>query len=193
MFKLLKALPIALLFIFSPLSQAQTGYISDNVFIYIHSGPSENFRIIGSVPAGTEIEIIEQSKDQKFTKIIDNKKRTGWVQSQFTSTQQSLKIKYEQLKQQLASEQSKNQALNSNSASFTQQRNQLNSRIDQLSQELQEANQAKEQALAQLVGEDEDIKIKWLVNGGLLAGISMLIGIIITYLPSKKKKKGNWA
>ena len=36
-------------------AQAQTRYISDNLFTYMHSGPSNQYKIIGSVDAGDRV------------------------------------------------------------------------------------------------------------------------------------------
>jgi len=174
-------------------TQAATGYISDNVYVYFHTGPSAKYRIVGSVISGSKVEIVEHSEDGKYTKIVDDKGRTGWIQSEFASTQSSLKQRFEALTLQVAALSENNLELEQRSEQSSQSTGQLQQRISTLSAELASAKREKIRVEAKLVGEEADIKMKWLINGGILVIISILLGIFITFIPSKKKSKGNWS
>ena len=172
---------------------AAPGYISDDVYVYLHSGPGTNYRILGSIIAGTPIEILKASDDGQFNQIKDDKERIGWVKAALTSTSPSVRVNYSKLQQQLAQLQQK-------TMSASDELTQANNKINKLEQSLKAANgkllQAQDSeriALAQLKGEDEQIKMQWAMNGGMLVGISILLGVALTYLPKKKKKSGNWS
>jgi len=179
--------------IFSSISAAETGFISDEVYTYLHTGPSAKFRILGSIKAGTSINIIERSEDGTYTKISDNKGREGWIMSEFASTKQSLKQKYAALEEKLNTQLESNQDLSQETMTIKQQTNQLQQEISQLTTSLATAKSDLINAQSQLKGEDEDVKIKWLTRGGLLVLVSFLVGIIVTSLVSKKKTKSNWS
>lgn len=198
-----KLILVAFCTIFSLNSNAQTGFISDNIYTYIHKGPSEKFKILGSINAGDSIEIIERSDNGKYTKIIDTKGREGWVISKFTSLKPSIKKRYADLQENLAQKIESNNVLtaqsDSHSSEITKLKNlhvnqleELNKNITQLKKNLSTANNNYLAIQSQLKTEDEDIKIKWLTNGGLLVLISILFGMIICSLISKKKKKNSW-
>lgn len=193
MLKIALALLLTTLTLSFNTAKAATGYISDNVYVYIHTGPSAKFRILGSVIAGSKIEIIETSADGTYTKITDDKERTGWVQSKFASTQLSLKERYADLEAKYQSLSSENQELTQASSQAGQNNTRLEQRIASLSSELATAKREKTEIEAKLVGEAAEIQMKWLLNGGILVIISILIGILVTFIPSKKKNKGNWA
>jgi SH3 domain protein len=176
----------------SAVSFAETGYISDNVYTYLHTGPSAKFRIKGSIAAGTSINIIEHSEDGTFTKVSDNKGREGWIMSEFASTKQSLKQKYAALEARLNAQMESNQDLSQETTNIKQQTSQLQEQISQLTTELATAKIDTATAQAQLKGEDEDVKIKWLTRGALLVLVSFFIGVIVTSLISKKKSKSSW-
>jgi SH3 domain protein len=176
----------------SAASVAESGYISDDVYTYLHTGPSAKFRIIGSITAGTSINIIERSEDGTYTKISDGK-REGWVMSEFASTKQSLKQQYETLESKLNTQIESNQDLSQETATIKQQTSQLQEKISQLTTELATAKTDVVTAQAQLKGEDQDLQIKWLTRGGLLVLVSFVIGIIVTSLVSKKKSKSTWS
>jgi len=183
----------ALLFIaFSSISTAETGFISDDVCTYLHTGPSAKFRILGSIKAGESITIIERSEDGTFTKITDSKGREGWVMSEFASTKQSLKQKYLALEEKLNAQLASNQDLSQETMTIKQKTGQLQKEINQLTLSLTAAKSDLVNAQSQLKGEDEEVKIKWLTRGGLLVLISFVVGIIVTSLISKKKSKSNW-
>ena len=47
-------------------SFAETRYVSDDVFVYIHSGPSLEYRIIGTLKVGTQVETLKYNQSTKF-------------------------------------------------------------------------------------------------------------------------------
>lgn len=174
-------------------ASATQGYISDNVFVYIHTGPSPKFRILGSVVSGAKIEIVEQSEDGQYTKIIDDKGRTGWIKSEFSSAEIGIKERFVQLQQTVDNLKNKNEQLTVRSSEFNQNNGQLQQRITSLTNELNLAKREKTEMEAKLIGEDAEIQMKWLLNGGILVFVSILFGILLTFVPGKKKNKGNWS
>ncbi len=182
---------------------AQAGFISDNVYTYIHKGPSAKFKILGSINAGDSVEILERSDNGDYTKIVDTKGREGWVMSKFTSLTPSIKKRYTDLQNSLeekvasnnnliAQRNSHSDEINKLKDSHISQIEQLNNSIAQLKIDLSKANNENLIIQTQLKGEDEDIKIKWLTNGGVLVLISLFIGFIMRSLISKKKNKNSW-
>ena len=67
------------------------GFISDDLFIYMHSGAGNNFRILGSINSGTEIKLTGLTENE-YTQIIDNKNRKAWVESKYVSTTPGLRF-----------------------------------------------------------------------------------------------------
>jgi len=178
---------------FNPVAAASNGYISDDVYVYIHTGPSAKFRIMGSVVAGSKIEIIETSADGAYTKITDDKGRIGWIQSEFSSTQLSLKQRFDALQLKFNSLNGTKDQLVNESTQVSKTNIRLEQRIKQLSAELATSKRTKNEMEAKLVGEDAEIQIRWLINGGILVIISIFLGILMTFIPGKKKNKGNWS
>ena len=78
------------------------GYISDELFIYMHSGAGNNYRIIGSINAGTLIKITGEQRNG-YVEIIDDKNRTAWVEEKYVSEKPGLRFVVAELNGQLAS------------------------------------------------------------------------------------------
>ncbi|OIQ46720.1 MAG: hypothetical protein BM565_10305 [Gammaproteobacteria bacterium MedPE] len=178
--------------VFSTFSFAQSAFVSDSVYTYLHTGPSAKFRIIGSINAGSTITIIEQSEDKKYTKVVDDKGREGWIMSEFVSTQESLKHRYDALEAQLTSQQASNNDLSRETNTVKEKVQSLQQQIDSLTGELAQAKSDVSSAQSQLQGEDEEIKIQWFTRGGILVLVSFFIGVVTCSLASKKKKRTSW-
>ena len=60
---------------------AATRYVSDNIEIYLHSGPSLDYRIIGSIKVGTQLATLKYDDDTKFMQVRTPAKKVGWVKT----------------------------------------------------------------------------------------------------------------
>lgn len=49
---------------------AQDRYIADKLFTYMHSGPSNQYRILGSIDAGEKVKLIEVNKESGYIAIL---------------------------------------------------------------------------------------------------------------------------
>ena len=86
---------------------AQTVYISDDVGVYLHRGPSNQFKLIGTVPAGSRVTLVDRNEMAGYVKIVDGEGKSGWLENRFVSTEisrrerlASVERELEQLKEQ---------------------------------------------------------------------------------------------
>lgn len=56
-------------------------YISDELFVYIHSGSSSRYRIIGRVPASEKVTVIKKNENTGWLEIKLSDNKTGWIDS----------------------------------------------------------------------------------------------------------------
>lgn len=172
--------------------QYDTGYISDDLFIYLHAGAGNNYRILGSVSSGSEVQITGQ-QNNGFSQIIDNKQRTGWIESKHLSTEPSLRTIIAELNSKIADQSDVEQQLNAElatskqaSAELTQDNQQLKSSIKTLEQQLAEVR-------SQVDNQDAEAKKQWFFNGAIVLGIGLVLGIILPHLGgSKRRKADSW-
>ena len=74
---------------------AEKRYVSDDLSTYVHSGPGTKYRIVGTLNAGDEVELI--STDNKFAQVRDDKGRTVWLPVDQLSNKQSMKTRIPEL------------------------------------------------------------------------------------------------
>ena len=104
-----------------------SAYISDDLFIYMLAGSGKNYRILGTIIAGDEIQLTGKIENG-YTQIIDSKNRSTWVESQYINDTAGLRFVVAELNGKLAINEETNQlTLN--------QLNSANAELEQLSQQ----------------------------------------------------------
>ncbi|WP_255231135.1 TIGR04211 family SH3 domain-containing protein [Pseudoalteromonas sp. HM-SA03] len=167
------------------------GYISDNLFIYMHTGPSKNYRILGSVDAGTPITILSGANDE-FVQIKDDKAREGWVESKFVTTEPGLKQQLETVNQTLVeTQEALNDAqqqlpmLQQNNTNLLAENASLQDTISGLEKQLQDERLAQQQKV-------QKEQHQLLTYGGIIGISGIIIGVILTLFLSRRKRYDGW-
>jgi len=182
---------------------AATRYVSDEIFIYVHTGPSADYRIIGTLKVGAPVTTLKYDSDAKFMQIKTADEKIGWVKSeqlQGTLPAQSLLPKVQQELQVAQTKldtiaQENEQILQEKTASMSERENLITTmeeekRLLQLAiDDLTEKN--LELDLLQGV-KDERIKMEWMLYGGCVLFFGLVVGLILPFLPRRKKNKNNW-
>ncbi|KZN42622.1 TIGR04211 family SH3 domain-containing protein [Pseudoalteromonas luteoviolacea] len=205
-----KKLALPLLFVFAPLTlhaqdldetnpQEQTaqqntpnGYIVDNLYLFMHSGPGTNYRILGSIEAGSPITITnEQSND--YVRIIDNKERSGWVESKFVTAEPGLKQQLNELSQALDVSQNQLAALQTSMPQLQGDYDSLESQNSELQKTIKDLNaQLELQAKSNQNKVEREQHLLLTYGGGIALG-GVLLGVILTMLLSRRKRYDGWS
>lgn len=173
-------------------SPAQTRFITDDLYTFIHAGPGRNYRILGSITAGSQVSLLNTSEDNSYVEIMDDKQRTGWVDARFVSEQQSLRLSIPSLQQQLEQTQGQIQSYQVTNEELNQQLTELQSKHKTLQQNYQKLQQLQQQTRQKLETTGSEEQQEWLIKGGVLALVSLLLGVILTFLPKRRRRNDNW-
>ncbi len=179
-------------------------YISDDLFTYMHTGPGTEYRIRGSVDAGTKISILSKDVSLGYTEIIDEKGRKGWVETKFITHKPSLKSIVPELEAELTQVKSALSSATSDSKAKTQtliesldlrnvQLNELEQHSNELNQKLIDAQSEIRELRAKLDTQKDDLLMRYFTYGGMVAGGGLLLGLILPHvLPRRKKRNSGW-
>ena len=174
---------------FSDAFEATTShFVSENLFVYLHAGPGTNYRIRGSVNAGTAITILQEDSEAGFTQITDGRNRTGWVKSEFVTDQLPVKLQLETLQSEISLQ-------DDATAQVTQELSLLQARLEQSQNEnasLKQENQTLQAQISnisqQLEQTDNEGKKELFFMGAIVAGSGLIFGIILTVLLKSRKR-----
>ncbi|WP_159654934.1 TIGR04211 family SH3 domain-containing protein [Vibrio atypicus] len=189
----------------APTALAQDRYIADKLFTYMHSGPNNQYRIIGSIDAGDKVRLLSTNKESGYSQIQDARGRKGWVESKFVTSQESMALRLPKLEKELA--ETKEKLANARSTSDQEKaglveslatRNRQISELEQgysdMSQQLSSAQEEVRSLRAKLDTQKDDLLLKYFMYGGGVAGLGLLFGLILPHIvPRKKRSPSGWA
>lgn len=189
--------------IFPISSFAATQYVSDELSIYMHSGPSLQYRIIGTIEVGTAVDTLQYNEKTKFSQVRTSTGRVGWVKASEIQTQQPAKSLLPALQKKYQESQDKLNTINSENEAANAEQTQAIIDKDSLIAQLDSEKRALRDTIADLKErnmeldllqdtKDERVKMEWLMYGGSVLFFGMLVGLIIPFLPRRKKRTDNW-
>ncbi|EOW9454415.1 TIGR04211 family SH3 domain-containing protein [Vibrio cholerae] len=184
---------------------AQDRYIADKLFTYMHSGPSNQYRILGSIDAGEKVKLIEVNKESGYSHIADERGRTGWVESRFITREVSntlrlpaLEKELEEVKKLLANARQNADSEKAGLAESLELRNKqiadLERNYADISKQLTDSQSEIRELRAKLDTQKEDLLLKYFTYGGGVAGIGLLLGLVLPHIiPRRKRHPAGWA
>lgn len=170
----------------------------------MHAGPGTDFRIKGSVNAGSKISIVEEQQKNGYTQIIDERGRKGWVQSKFISHKPSLKSLVPSLEAELSQVKLALSDATSDSADKTQsliesldlrntQLRELEERTTELNQKLIDSETEIRELRAKIDTHEDDLLMQWFTYGGMVGGAGLIFGLIMPHIiPRRRKRNSGW-
>lgn len=199
MFRLIKS---SLLLLFSvwllalpTLTSAQENskpaFISDALYVFLHSGPNNQYRIIGTVNAGQSVTFLKEDSATGYAEIrVDGK--TGWLPKEHVTYTPGLATQLENIKTEYAQ-------INETVGALEQQRNQLNSQLNdaiaerqKALEQLEQTNRAYEQLKVQLENTQSPIWEKPMVLGSLILFVGLIFGLLLPLLMPKRRNSERW-
>lgn len=173
-------------------TESRPAFISDALFVYLHSGPSNQYRIVGTINAGQSVTYLGEDADSGYAQIQYEGDKTGWLPKEYVTYTPGLVSQLEQLKAEYANH-------NETIMALEQQRDQLNSQLSQAvaerqtaQEQLEQSNRAYEQLKAQLESTQGSIWEKPMVLGSLILLAGLIFGLILPMLLPKRRDSERW-
>lgn len=175
------------------LTPSSEHYIKDDLFVFMHAGPGRNYRILGSIEAGTPITVLQTDKENGFTEVRDDaQSRTGWVESENLTTTMSRKEQVPQLSDMVETLRADLNAAQNENARLKQQLADSRQQLSKITTQAEEQMQDITALNKQITNANKDEMMMWFTRGGLVAGAGIILGILITYLPKKRRRNDTW-
>ncbi|MGY3867588.1 TIGR04211 family SH3 domain-containing protein [Aeromonas bivalvium] len=180
---------------------AETRYVSDNIYIFMHGGPGTQYRILGSVKAGEALDVKGGQAD--FTQVVDERGREGWVKNEDLQREPSLKVRVPQLEQELQALKDRLQNLNGDNekrfaekdGKIAEQEAQLatlKGQLDSQGEELASVKAENDALTSSIDNREHDMQMDWFIRGGAMVGGGILLGILLPMIPRRRKQSERW-
>ena len=182
---------------------AATRYVSEDIYTYLHSGPSLDYRIIGTVKVGSKLTTLKYDSNTKFMQVRTDKGKTGWVKNSELQEELPSAALLPQVQKELLEAQTRLKNIDSENAQTQQENIQSITDKENLIAKLQSEKKFLEENMEELKAKnleldllqdtkDERVKMEWMMYGGSVLVFGLLIGLIIPFLPRRKKRRDNW-
>ncbi len=171
---------------------AETRYVSDDIFIYMRSGPSLKYRITGTASVGTPLTVLQYNSETKFMQVEKDTGQTGWIEAKNLQQELPAKALLPEVQTKLQETQTQ---LTEITESLANKENLIASLQDEKQYLLEAIEDLKAKNLELDLLQDtkeERIKMEWMMYGGSVLFFGLLLGFIIPFLPRRKKRRDNW-
>ncbi|GEK74457.1 MULTISPECIES: TIGR04211 family SH3 domain-containing protein [Halomonas] len=180
---------------------ADARWVSGDLTTFVRSGPTDGYRIVGTLTAGDPVELLETQGD--YSRVRSQSGDVVWVPSSDLQGEPSAKVRLPELEarvEELSEELSGiNETWESRMASVTetldvreQRIAELERRNQALASESEEAGARVRELQARLDTQEEDLLMRYFMYGGGVAGAGLLVGLIVPHLPRRRRKRDRW-
>jgi len=168
------------------LTELKQGFIIDNLSTFMHTGPGTNYRILGTVNAGSTIKITGLV-EKDYNEIIDDKGRKAWVESKYVTEVPGLRLLATKLSGQLSKATDLANQLDGEVNALKNAAIKTQKKHAQLKNEIKELKGNLLKTTSKLKGQDSSIKKQWFIYGAGVLGTGLILGIIIPMLFGRRR------
>ncbi|MCE8018281.1 SH3 domain-containing protein [Halomonas sp. MCCC 1A17488] len=196
---------VALGLMASPLHAQQsddaTHWVSDELTTYVRSGPTDGYRIVGTLTSGEPVTVLETSGD--YSRVESAEGERVWVLSDELQETPSARERLPHMEEQVAQLEAQlgniNETWEGRVSAMTETLEarerriaELETRNQQLDSEVEQSRRTVRQLQARLDTQEEDLLMRYFMYGGGVAGAGLLVGLIVPHLPRKRRKRDRW-
>ncbi|PKI00866.1 TIGR04211 family SH3 domain-containing protein [Glaciecola sp. 33A] len=172
-------------------AEQEIRYISDELYIFLHAGPGRDFRIVGSINAGTTVSLLQVERKAGYAQVQDERERVGWVESRFVSRTPSIRTTLDDATDRLKSQQEDIKAMQqrmniaiSDFALSEQQKIALNRKLTHILEQNAELER-------RIIKKERSDQMQWFTRGTVLGLISVTIGYLLGLFGRKKAQSNS--
>jgi len=184
---------------FSVLSQqttenqsAKAAYISDELFVYLHSGPSNKYRIVGTINAGESVTYIQQDNESDYVEIKYDGDKTAWLPKQYVTFTPGLASQLAQIKSDYANHADIVTDLQQQRDNLSSELRAVISERDLALEQLEQTKQTFSLLKQRLDATQASIWEKPMVLGSLILLIGLVFGLLLPIIMPKRRNKDRW-
>ena len=176
-------------------------WVSDELTTFVRSGPTDGYRIVGTLTAGDPVERLDTSGDYSLVQGPGGDQ--VWILSSNLQEEKSATAQLPVLQERVETLSDELEGINEQwegrlaaTTAALEQREERISDLETRNQALQDQYSASQESLrglqARLDTQEEDLLLRYFMYGGGVAGGGLLVGLIVPHLPRRRKKSDRW-
>jgi SH3 domain protein len=176
-------------------------WVSDSLNTYVRSGPTDGYRIVGSLTSGQKVELLDTQGD--YSQVRGENGDRVWIRSSDLQEMPGQAERLPQLEQQVAELSEELKTIDDSWKTRVQGMQETLDSRKALIDELEARRKALDEALtvteselrdaeARLGDENNQVLMRYMVYGGSIAGAGLLAGLILPAMTRGRKRNDRW-
>jgi SH3 domain protein len=182
-------------------AKANDRWVSDSLNTFVRSGPTDGYRIVGTLKSGQKVELINTQGE--YSQVRGEGGSSVWIPTADLQSEPGQAERLPELTQQVADLSGQLKTIDDGWKTRVQgmqetldTRKKLIDELEARSKDLNEQLSASQSELrttqAKLGDENNLVLMRYMVYGGSIAGAGLLVGLIIPALTRGRKKNDGW-
>lgn len=176
-------------------------YVSDESSVWATRGPGKQYKLSGQIKIGERVEVLSEKND--YVEVRTPKDTIVWIPKREIQREKSNRYKVSKLEEENSSLKYKLDNIDSESMrelkKATEELTRLKKAYTELKQvheemevKMKETAEENEELSSKLETKDQDMQLRWWKQGGLIALIGAIVGVILVYLPRPRRRKDDY-
>lgn len=176
-------------------------WVSDNLNTYVRSGPTDGYRIVGALSSGEQVELLESQGN--YSRVRPSSGNPVWIPSSDLQDIPGQAERLPQLEQQVTELGEELANINSTWETRVQGMQEtlearrvlieeLEAHRQALNTELTETQSELRSAQAKLGNEQQQVLMQYMLYGGGIAGVGLLLGLVLPSMTRRRKRDDGW-
>ena len=181
--------------------KANDRWVSDSLNTFVRSGPTDGYRIVGTLKSGQKVELISAQGD--YSQVRGEGGSSVWIPSSDLQSEPGQAQRLPELTQQVAdlsgqlktiddSWKTRVQGMQETLDTRKKLIDELEARTKDLNAQLTDSQSELRTTQAKLGDENNLVLMRYMIYGGSIAGAGLLVGLIIPALTRGRKKNDGW-
>ena len=178
----------------------QTLYVTDQFEITLHTSKDPNSKVITRLKSGVPVRILQEAGSDGYAKVSTSDNKVGWVLESFLMNQPSGRDKYNAIKKEYDKLKDEFDQQLKQRTSYLSKELERTKKVAKKPLQVQTENERLKKTLEQERKEVEVIKKEnqefksiykdrlWFITGAVIAIGSLVLGLVITRIPWRKRK-----
>ncbi len=175
-----------------PAGAEQNAFISEDLYVFLHRGPSSQFKIVGTLTAGTPVTVTARDEEAQYAEVSDGQGKTGWVEARALSDSVSRRARLEEAERNLEALQESQAGSGAKLAGYEDEVRRLKTHNDDLVNKNGLLESEVKRVRNELAAMDQDHQMTWFRNGALVLGLGLLLGLVIPRLSLPRRRNNGW-
>ncbi|SOC55628.1 SH3 domain protein [Chromohalobacter canadensis] len=176
-------------------------WVSDTLPTYVRSGPTEGYRIVGTLESGDPVTLLERQGD--YSRVRDDDGDAVWIPSRYLQDSPSASSRLPELQSRVDELTSQLDGINeeweqrvegmtTKLDNRAERIEELESRNAELDRAYSDAEETTRELKARLDTQEQDLLMRYFTYGAAVAGAGLLVGLIVPHLPRRRKRRSGW-